>query len=150
MAQPDPDVRPISAEASRPLRRAILRPHQPPDACRYPGDEDEDTLHAGAFANGALVGVASFFHQPPPDEDDVDAWRLRGMAVRAGARRQGYGRALLEAGLEHIIVQQGGTRLWFNARTSAAPFYRSHGFTTKGEVFDLPPIGPHYFMEKLL
>ncbi len=140
-------VRPIAAAETRPLRHALLRPHQPWETCVYAGDEAEDTLHVGAFSGNRLVGIATFLRQPPPEERDPGAWRLRGMAVISEARRQGHGRALVEAGLRHV-ARNGGTRLWFNARTSAAPFYRALGFKTQSEVFDLPPIGPHVVMEQ--
>jgi hypothetical protein len=37
--------------------------------------------------------------------------------------------------------------VWCNARTPAVGFYEKLGFSTIGEEFELPPIGPHYLME---
>ena len=36
--------------------------------------------------------------------------------------------------------------LWCNARISAAPFYRKHGWRPVGDTFDIPPFGPHVVM----
>lgn len=141
-------VRSISASQSRGLRHAVLRAAQPREAAEYPGDTDASTLHVGAFADGALVGVASVYRQAPPDRDgDEHAWRLRGMATHPSARGRGHGAALLGACLGHV-ARQGGRRLWCNARTPAAGFYTRHGFARLGEVFDIPPIGPHVVMER--
>ncbi len=140
------NVRQITAEETRPLRHAVLRPHQSPDELVYPGDDAPDTLHLGVDLDGAIVGVASVYHQPPPDEDDDErAWRLRGMAVTLALQRQGHGRALLKACLAHVAAQ-GGRMMWCNARTTAAEFYRALGFEIAGEAYELEGIGPHYMM----
>jgi len=44
------------------------------------------------------------------------------------------------------VAGQGGTMLWFNARTVAVPFYEKHGFATRGDEFEIPGVGPHYVM----
>jgi ribosomal protein S18 acetylase RimI-like enzyme len=138
-------VRPISAADTRPLRSAILRPGQPPHMLAYAGDDAPDTLHLGAFDNGELVGIASIYREPPPGEELAGAWRLRGMATVDKVRGRGYGRALLTACIEHIQAQ-GGAVLWCNARTPAMGFYTSLGFSVRGEPFELPGIGEHFFM----
>lgn len=140
-------VRSISASRTRGLRHAVLRPGEPWDACAYPGDYDLETLHVGAFAGGALVGVASVYRQAPPGQDDPGAWRLRGMATDPGARGQGHGAALLGACIGHV-ARMGGRVLWCNARTPATAFYTRHGFTVHAEVFEIPPIGPHVLMDR--
>ena len=42
----------------------------------------------------------------------------------------------------------GADFLWCNARIAALDFYESVGFKTKGELFDIEIIGPHYYMYK--
>lgn len=138
-------VRPITAEASRPLRAAVLRPGRPPGDSTYPGDDAPETLHIGAFLGGDLIGVASIFREPPPGEQDAGAWRLRGMAVAPEARRGGHGRALLGVCVAHV-ASRGGTKLWCNARSTAAGFYRSLGFESSGEEFETPDGIPHFRM----
>lgn len=116
----------------------------------YPGDDDADTLHLGVYTANRLVGVASLYREPPPDAlRTTTAWRLRGMAVDSSLQGSGYGAALLKACLAHA-ASQGGTQVWCNARTTAAGFYRSLGFSPKGDPFELPGIGLHHFMWRAL
>lgn len=132
------------------LRHRALRPNQPLEACVYPADEDPHARHFGVFRDGALVGVASLYREAPPDmEDDGRAWRLRGMVSDPAVRGKGYGGALLRACLEHAR-QAGGARLWCNARTTATGFYDHHGFHREGEAFELPDIGPHVLLKRVL
>lgn len=140
-------VRSIRAREAQPLRAAILRPGQTSEQQVYPNDEAPGSFHAGVYLDGKLVGIASVFHESPPGEDDEDAWRLRGMAVHAEARRQGIGRLLLECCLEYIQAQ-GGERLWCNGRVTALAFYHNLGFKERGQIFDVPESGPHYQMER--
>jgi GNAT superfamily N-acetyltransferase len=139
----DHDIRPIRAGDTRPLRHQVLRPHQPPEALVYPGDDHPLALHVGAFDGNDLVGIASVAPEAYGPEPGVAAWRLRGMAILPRAQRRGYGAALLQACVEHIRAQ-GGALLWCNGRTSALPFYRALGFVPQGEEFLDPATGPHY------
>jgi GNAT superfamily N-acetyltransferase len=138
----DLEVRAISAAATRPLRHAILRPGQAPEQLVYRGDDEPDTLHAGAFRDGALVGIASVARAPCPRADFPAPWQLRGMATTPEVRGLGYGRALIMACLSHAAAH-GGLTLWCNGRTSAAGFYTALGFTPVGEEF-VTETGPHY------
>ena len=135
----------IRAEQTYPLRQAILRPGLPIETCMYPGDDAPETVHFGAVLDGRIVGIASLYHEAPPGESNPQAWRLRGMAVDEALRRQGIGRELLLQCVVHV-AGQGGTMLWFNARTVAVPFYEKHGFATRGDEFEIPGVGPHYVM----
>lgn len=143
------DIRPISAVQARPLRQAVLRPHQAPDQLVYPGDDGPDSWHVGASLNDQLIGIASVYQEPPPNETPAGLWRLRGMAVLPGMQGQGLGRLLLQACLDHVTAR-GGKALWCNARTSASGFYRALGFEAVGEVFELDGIGPHFFMKRAI
>jgi GNAT superfamily N-acetyltransferase len=138
-------IRRISAIETRPLRQAVLRPHQRVEELVYPGDDAVETAHFGAFLDGELIGIASVYHEPPHGEANEGAWRLRGMAVVPQLHRKGIGSLLLCACIDHAR-QHGGTTMWFNARTPAVPFYQAHDFQVRGEEFMLPDIGPHYFM----
>ncbi|MBA3438948.1 MAG: GNAT family N-acetyltransferase [Pyrinomonadaceae bacterium] len=128
------EIREVSAEETRLLRSAILRPQQPNEESIYPKDDAPDTLHLGAYLNGELVGVASVYNEPPPSETNGDAWRLRGMAIRTDVQRRGCGRALLERCIDDVRAR-GATRLWCNARTTAVGFYQALGFSVQGEEF---------------
>jgi len=142
----EPLVRPLQAPEVRPLRGRVLRPGQPPEACVYPGDELESTLHLGIFDAQELVGIASLYWEPPPDRPAARAVRLRGMATLPEVRGRGFGRLLLEAGLERV-AERGGRLIWANARTSALGFYERFGFERVGEEFDIQGIGPHFLLK---
>ncbi len=143
-------VRAISAAETRPLRRAILRPNQAEHELVYPGDDAPLSLHVGWFDGNMLLGVASIYRMSPEGApDDPGDWRLRGMAVAPEARRKGVGAALVAAGEAHARAH-GGTRMWFNARVDALPFYFALGYAAVGEVYELPGVGPHRFAARSL
>lgn len=140
-------VKRVPVEVVRPIRAQILRPNQPSDACVYPEDDQVDAVHFAVYIDRELVGVASVYHEPPAGKSDVGAWRLRGMAALEAARRTGVGARLLEAGMAHIAAE-GGTLLWCNARATAVGFYEAQGLKKAGAEFELPDIGPHWFMSR--
>lgn len=137
----------------------ILRPGYPASDSVFAGDDDELTIHAGAFdERGRLVSVASMFlesrpaHAPGPGDPADDhragtAWRLRGMATAPDARGTGAGSAALELCLGHVR-NHGGTLAWCNARTPALGFYERLGWHVLGEEFEIPTVGPHFVMER--
>ncbi|MEO6463060.1 MAG: GNAT family N-acetyltransferase [Candidatus Eisenbacteria bacterium] len=141
-------LRPLAAAATRPLRQRILRPGQAAHELVYPGDDEADSLHVGAFVGEDLLGVASLYRQSPEGQPARPTdWRLRGMAVVPEARRHGVGAALLAACEGHARAH-GGDRVWFNARADALPFYVALGYAVIGEEYELPGIGPHRFAER--
>jgi ribosomal protein S18 acetylase RimI-like enzyme len=91
------------------------------------------------------------FREDPPAQFAVPGlkpgrgWRLRGMATLDEIRGTGAGNALARTALTHAVLA-GAATVWCNARTSVAGFYRKHGFHVLGQEFELPGIGPHYFM----
>jgi GNAT superfamily N-acetyltransferase len=144
-----PGVIPVTPADVRPLRSAILRPGQPPEALVYPGDDDPAALHAAILdpGDGRVVGIASVAPDPHPHGGLPGDWRLRGMATDPAVRGRGYGAALLAACVEHARAH-GGRRIWCNARVPARSLYERGGFTIDGgdESFDIPGIGPHLVM----
>ena len=62
------EIRVISAEETRPVRQRVLRPHQRPKELVYPGDDDHDTFHLGAYGDdGTLLAILSMYrHAQPP------------------------------------------------------------------------------------
>lgn len=142
-------IRPIDAEDTRALRHAVLRPDQPFEATRYEEDAAPETTHFGCFRAGKLVGVASVYREPSPEDEDAQGWRLRGMATDPEVRGLGCGRALLEAVADHAAGRAGDV-LWCNARSTAAGFYLGANFRQIGAEYDVPGLGPHYFMQRQL
>jgi GNAT superfamily N-acetyltransferase len=121
----------------RRLRDAVLRPGFARGGSIYPGDDEPDTLHVGAFLAGEAVAVASICREAPPGENDPAAWRLRGMATSPEHRGQGAATRLLSRCVAHARTL-GGRRVWCSARVTVAEFYRRHGFVAVGEPFTLP------------
>jgi len=151
-------IEPITPEATRPLRRALLRPGQPEHELVYPGDDHRDSLHLGAFTPaGDLVGIASYYRHAAPELyrpahpalAGENAWQLRGMATVPEVRGEGVGARLLLRGFEYAI-SRGGDVFWCNARLTAQGFYERLGLTPYGEVFDPPGLGKHIWMWRLL
>jgi GNAT superfamily N-acetyltransferase len=140
MRQPAPELRRITAEATRGLRHEVLRPHQAPATIVYDHEGHPDTLHLGAFDGDELVGTGTIH----PDGDGV--FRIRGMAVREGRRGAGIGAAIL-GGLVAHAAHRGATLVWCNARSPARTLYGRAGFVGIGDVWDEPQLGPHVRME---
>jgi len=145
----DCEVRAVDAAAVRPLRQALLRPHQRVEELVYPGDDHPETLHVGAFRHGHLVGVATIVPRPMPGRRERRAWQVRGMAVEHGQRGYGLGGQMLEACVAHAAAH-GGRLVWCNARAGSSGFYRRYGFEPDGGPFELPEIGPHCRMFRLV
>lgn len=137
------EIREITAEETRPIRREVLRPGLPESEVHLPGDEDPSSFHLGAFDEGRLVGIATFIAEPCPASGAERDWRLRGMATIAQVRGRGIGGRLLDTGVGRV-AQSGGRRVWCNGRTSARRFYEQHGFTVVGDEFELPHTGSHF------
>jgi GNAT superfamily N-acetyltransferase len=139
----------VPADVVRPLRRQVLRPHQTVADQVYPGDALPGAAHFAALAadDDTVLGIASIAPEPYPGpgggaEGD---FRVRGMATAPSARGTGLGAQLLTACLDHARTA-GARRIWCNARTPARGFYEREGFTTVGDEFELPEIGPHFLM----
>ena len=142
-----------------PLRQEVLRPGRAVRDCIYPGEDAPRSAHAASLdrtlpsraeatsrAEFTVLAVGVVMPEPPPWEPDGDdGWRLRGMATRADARGQGLGGQLLDLFIAHVAADGGGL-VWCNARTPALHLYERAGFVPRGDVFELPEIGPHQVM----
>lgn len=132
------------------LRSRVLRPGQPLTACRYAEDKLNSTFHLGikdgatVICNGTFILNSCHFF---PDE--LSAYRLRGMATDPNYRGLQLGSKLIQAA-ENILQKRNCNLLWFNARESAFAFYEKNSFSSIGEIFDIPTIGPHKVMYKWL
>lgn len=132
-------VRPVTIERTRPLRQAVLRPHQ--RVAELAQDEPAGAFAVAAFDSDELVGVGLV----APD-GEPDGWRIRGMATAPHARGRGAGTAVLDTLLAHAR-ERGARRVWCNARTPAVSFYERVGLRVSSEEFELPKIGAHVVME---
>ncbi len=157
----------VDASDTLQIRQAILRPEASADECVLDGDDHADTRHYAAFVDldgvRTQCGVASIYLDPPtctlPPAKRSDAatdgiaprtmWRIRGVATLQDWRRRGVARWLVTAAMQHAY-DQGGELVWCNARTPAVPLYSSLGFEIEGEEFDIPGVGDHFLMWRLL
>jgi GNAT superfamily N-acetyltransferase len=140
------DIRRVPVTEVIGLRHAILRAGLPIETARFDGDEEPDTAHFAAFADGQAIGCATVLQRP---WQNAPAWQVRGMAVLEGRRRGGVGRGLLMAIEDHVRARA-ATMLWCNARTPAAGFYEKLGWRKASEEFEIPTAGPHFKMTKAL
>jgi ribosomal protein S18 acetylase RimI-like enzyme len=130
----------VPAELTRPLRKAVLRPHE---SLEELAAHEQPGAHAvGAFESERLIAVGFVGPDGEPDE-----WRVRGMATEPEARGRGAGSAVLDALIEHAAAQ-GATRIWCNARIPAVSLYARAGFEVESEEFEIPGIGPHVVMAR--
>lgn len=141
------EIKRISADDTIPIRQKMLRPGFPIEDCRFRGDEEDQTFHLGAFENGKLVSVASFYFERHTEMDGPYQYRLRGMATLPEYQGRGLSSDLLSTAFP-IIKQNFCNLVWCNARLAASGFYQKVGFEKKGEVFEITNVGPHYLMYK--
>lgn len=141
-------VKYIRAEQTLPLRSLVLRNGLPETQCVFPQDLNEGVLHLGCFVEGQLVSVATIFPEDNP-EYGPGGFRLRGMASDPAFAGRGYGAKLINFAI-HELTSANAAYIWCNARSSAAAFYTKLGFTMISEEFEIPGIGPHFDMIRLL
>lgn len=142
-------IRQISAQETLPLRHKVLKPHLSREDCVNPEDSEPSTFHLGLFFMSHLVSVVSFSYQACPLMNAGAPFRLRGMATDEKYRSQGFGTQLV-IHAQDLLRQQRCDLIWCNARIKAIPFYENLGFRSLGELFELPGIGAHKVMYKIL
>lgn len=137
----------ISALDTINIRREMLRQDFPPEACHYPGDDDDLTFHLGGFVDCKLVSIASFFFQNNELIEEENQFQLRGMATLPDFQGQGISSQLLKTAFP-IIKQNLVNVLWCNARKAATGYYETVGFEKVGDEFEVDKIGTHVLMFK--
>jgi len=146
----DYTVRYINRDEAKPLRYKVLWPHLPSEeSCIIDIDLREDAFHLGTFDGDRLIAIGSFFQMNSPKLEARNPYRLRAMASDPQYRGKGGGRILIETALS-ILKNKQVDVLWCDARIVAVPFYQSLQFDSLEEVYDIPLIGPHRFMWKLV
>jgi GNAT superfamily N-acetyltransferase len=103
----------------------------------------------GAFVDGELVGTAAVVRMPWPGPGSVPdpAWQLRSMAVHPDHRDRGIGAEVLAAATD-LARDQGAVTLWAEARIAALGLYRRAGWSTVGEEWHKPGVGPHRWIRR--
>ncbi|MDV5143135.1 GNAT family N-acetyltransferase [Streptomyces sp. SBC-4] len=145
-----------SVEEILDLRQRVLRPGQPRASALTDADLLPDTFHLAARTDsGELGACATFSTEPLPDTPALapfppeGVWRLRKLASDPTVRGQGFGKAVLAAGLD-ACAARGGRLAWCSGRLAAAGFYQHHGFTAVGDQYTVPGIGQHHHFVRTL
>jgi ribosomal protein S18 acetylase RimI-like enzyme len=151
----------LQPEEIQQLRNEVLWPHKTFENCILETDRLSTTFHFGIQEDGLTVATVTF-QKENTDKLKQDStkgvsqgalqekeYRLRAMAVREGYRGQGFGEAIVEAGLNHLR-ELGVEVVWCDARVAALNFYRRLQFEELEEEYDIPIIGLHRFMWKVL
>jgi len=139
----------IPVEYTLDLRQKVLKPFLHVEECVNPEDHLPTTFHMGLFHERKLVSVCTFMREPTKIFSAGSPFRLRGMATDPQYRGQGFGRILLQNGIQ-TLRQERCDLLWCNARQKAFSFYEKMGFFYHGELFEMDRIGPHKVMYKYL
>lgn len=137
----------ISAEDTYPIRKNILRKNMSLSHVMH-GDLDPETLHLGVFAEEELVCIGSFM-KASFEGLSGSQYQLRGMAAREESQGKGFGKLLLERA-ELILSGKGIDIIWCNARITAVEFYEKLGYQAMGKQFEVPQVGAHFKMFKVL
>lgn len=133
------DIEQITPTLTWQLRRDELYPGKYKHDMEMP--EDDEGIHFGAFAYNKLVGVVSLFHTGTD-------YQFRKFAVSSSVHKQGIGKQLL-AYIINYAITEGATRIWCNARITAADFYSKYGMLPVGDVFTKSGID-YVMMERVL
>jgi GNAT superfamily N-acetyltransferase len=115
----------ITPELTWRLRRDVLYPGQ--KIFEMEIAEDIDGIHFGAFKDDKLAGVVSLFQKGGD-------FQFRKLAIEHSVQKTGIGGSLLKYITEYVL-ENGGTRIWCNARNTATGFYLKAGFIQTGELF---------------
>lgn len=141
------NVKQIEAKDTYHIRQKMLRPGLPIETCYFDNDNEEMTIHLGAYIDDELASVASFYFERNSQFEDEYQFQLRGMATLNPYQGKGLSSALLRTAFP-LIERNHVRMLWCHARTSAKGFYEKVGFKSVGEEFDIEGVGPHYLMLK--
>jgi predicted GNAT family N-acyltransferase len=136
---PKSEIEQIRPEHTWKLRRDVLYPGKMKHEMEM--EEDVDGIHFGAFKDDKLAGVVSLFQHGTE-------YQFRKLAVDAAMQKAEIGSSLLVHITKHV-EENGGTRIWCNARTDTLGFYLKLGFVETGDVFSKNGIN-YIIMEKMI
>ncbi len=141
-------VKYINSAQVLPLRSKVLRNGLDLEKCTFPTDDIENGFHLGCYVDEKLVSIATFFPEDYPGRG-TGGIRLRGMATDPDFAGKGYGAELIFFAIE-TLTSANASYIWCNTRKVAIGFYHKLGFEIISDEFDVPGIGPHFNMIKLL
>ena len=107
------------------MRRSVLYPHL--ELSEMEMEEDNSGIHFGAFKDDRLAGVVSLFQTGTN-------FQFRKLAVNPEVQNMGVGSSLLQY-ITNYAKENGGIRIWCNARLTAINFYLKADFMQTGRLF---------------
>ena len=116
---------------------------------KIPPDTEPTTFHIAALLNDKVVGTSTFIIDINEKFEEKNQYRLRAMATDPEVRGYGLGAKIIENALDEL-KNMGVKLLWCDARIIATGFYEKQNFKVKGQVYQVPKIGPHKLMYKEL
>lgn len=119
------EIRRIHKEDAWKLRHEVMWPEREPDYIKL--EDDESGVHYGLFLGEQLVSVLSLFITGKEAQ-------FRKFATLEMEQGQGYGSKLLQTVLKEA-EQAGVERIFCNARTYKAGFYKKFGMKPTEQVF---------------
>lgn len=141
-------IKHITTAETLDLRNRVLRNNEGIDKCIFPFDDTEKNFHLGKFDGDSVVSIATFY---PEDYEGrgTGGYRLRGMATDPEFSGKGYGSELIKFAINELRCAN-ASYIWCHARTVATEFYKKLGFEVISEEFEMPGIGPHFDMIKII
>ena len=139
----------LQPEEIQQLRNEVLWPHKTFENCILETDHFPLTFHFGVKVEGLTAATVTLQQESSSKLPQEKQYRLRAMAVREGYRGQGFGDAIVEEGLKYL-KELGIEVVWCDARIAALNFYRRLQFEELEEEYEIPIIGLHRFMWKVL
>lgn len=121
----------------------VMEKHYRPEFDEW--DEPGRATHLLAFDGGRAVATCRFFPDPG-HPDEPGRWVIARLAVVAGERGHGIGKALLTEA-ERRILAGGGTIAAVHSEDKNFPMYEHFGYQVTNELFDN---GTHGWLTKSL
>ncbi len=118
-------IRIVSPEIVWPIRHQVMYPEMDFESIKL--EEDLYGTHLALYDNDQLISVVSLFEKN-------GELQFRKFATISELQGRGYGAKLLQHILEYA-KQNGFSRVWCNARKSAAEFYRKFEFSETADQF---------------
>ncbi len=144
-------IKQVPVETIINLRHEILRPGLPIETARFDGDNDAGTHHFACFhvddSHGEPLCCVSYMLR---NLNETPSWQLRGMATQEQFKGKGIGKALVTYAETELSVKSDIKNFWCNARAESTGFYEKTGWTFASEEFNIPNVGPHYVIVKVL
>ncbi len=128
------------------IRHQVLWQHKTLENCGLDVDNEPTTFHVGAKnERGEIVGTSTFIVDINKNFEEQNQYRLRAMATDSSVRGMGVGKKIIDFAIQEL-KNKNVKLLWCDARLIATGFYENFGFQVKGEIYEVPLIGPHKLM----